>query len=763
MPVSEQEDMMKTSVIGFPRVGTLRELKFASEKYFRHEITAQELTGIAADLRHRHWITQVAAGIDFVPCNDFSFYDIVLDTAVLLGIVPKRYRELNVSKLDTYFAMARGYQGESGDVKALAMKKWFNTNYHYIVPEIEDDTVISLDSEKLIGEYEEARKLGIKTKPVVIGPYTMLKLCRYAGSKNAEDFADDVAEAYRQLIAECDEENVEWLQFDEPSLVRDMNDDDKALFHRVYDRVFADRADCKILLQTYFGDVRDVYEDIINMPFAGIGLDFMEGKQTGRLIDRYGFPGDKVLFAGLVNGKNIWRNHYDKTLKVAGQLRDKKIDVVLSTSCSLLHVPYTLKHETKLSQDYLKFFAFAEEKLTELSELATLAESYNYTELEAYHKNQELFAGTRDCNSYEVRQRLAAVTEADYARLPKRSERQALQKKKFGLPELPTTTIGSFPQTKDVKSQRAQLRKGEISEQEYVDFVKGKIKECVKWQEDIGLDVLVHGEYERNDMVEYFGEALGGFLFTEKAWVQSYGTRCVKPPVIWGDVYRKKPITVDWSVYAQSLTDKIMKGMLTGPVTILNWSFPREDISIKESISQIALAIRDEVLDLEAHGIKMIQIDEAALREKLPLRKSDWYTEYLDFAIPAFRLTHSGVKAETQIHTHMCYSEFADIIPAIDDMDADVITFEASRSDLQILDSLRENNFETEVGPGVYDIHSPRVPSVAEIVKAVNVMLTKIGRDKLWINPDCGLKTRGVPETDASLRNMVEAARQVRK
>lgn len=763
MPVSEQEDMMKTSVIGFPRVGTLRELKFASEKYFRHEITAQELTGIAADLRHRHWMTQVAAGIGFIPCNDFSFYDIVLDTAVLLGIVPKRYRELNVSKLDTYFAMARGYQGESGDVKALAMKKWFNTNYHYIVPEIEDDTVISLDCEKLTGEYEEAKELGIKTKPVVIGPYTMLKLCRYVGSKNAEDFADDVAEAYRQLIAECDEENVEWLQFDEPSLVRDMDDDDKALFHRVYDRVFADRADCKILLQTYFGDVRDVYEDIINMPFAGIGLDFIEGKQTGQLIDGYGFPGDKVLFAGLVNGKNIWRNHYDKTLKVVGQLHDKKIDVVLSTSCSLLHVPYTLKQETKLSQDYLRFFAFAEEKLIELSELAALAESYNYTELEAYHKNQELFAGTRDCNSYEVRQRLAAVTEADYARLPKRSERQALQKKKFGLPELPTTTIGSFPQTKDVKSQRAQLRKGEISEQEYVDFVKGKIKECVKWQEDIGLDVLVHGEYERNDMVEYFGEALGGFLFTEKAWVQSYGTRCVKPPVIWGDVYRKKPITVDWSVYAQSLTDKIMKGMLTGPVTILNWSFPREDISIKESISQIALAIRDEVLDLEAHGIKMIQIDEAALREKLPLRKSDWYTEYLDFAIPAFRLTHSGVKAETQIHTHMCYSEFTDIIPAIDDMDADVITFEASRSDLQILDSLRENNFETEVGPGVYDIHSPRVPSVAEIVKAVNVMLAKIDRDKLWINPDCGLKTRGVPETDASLRNMVEAARQVRK
>lgn len=754
---------MKTSVIGFPRVGTLRELKFASEKYFRHEITAQELTDTAADLRYRHWMTQVTAGIDFIPCNDFSFYDIVLDTAVLLGIVPKRYRELNISKLDIYFAMARGYQGESGDVKALAMKKWFNTNYHYIVPEIEDDTVISLDCEKLTGEYEEARELGIKTKPVVIGPYTMLKLCRYVGSKNAEDFADDVAEAYRQLIAECAYKNVEWLQFDEPSLVRDMDDDDKALFHRVYDRIFADRADCKILLQTYFGDVRDLYGDIINMPFAGIGLDFIEGRQSGQLIDRYGFPGDKVLFAGLVNGKNIWRNHYDNTLKIIGGLRDRGIQVVLSTSCSLLHVPYTLKHEKKLKAEQAKFFAFAEEKLTELSELATLAESHSYTEDGAYQKNHELFAGDRDCNCDDVRQRLAAVTEKYYLRLPKRSERQALQKKEFGLPELPTTTIGSFPQTKDVKLQRAQLRKGEITEQEYVDFVKGKIKECVKWQEDIGLDVLVHGEYERNDMVEYFGESLGGFLFTEKAWVQSYGTRCVKPPVIWGDVYRKKPITVDWSVYAQSLTDKIMKGMLTGPVTILNWSFPREDISIKDSISQIALAIRDEVLDLEAHGIRMIQIDEAALREKLPLRKSDWYTEYLDFAIPAFRLTHSGVKAETQIHTHMCYSEFTDIIPAIDDMDADVITFEASRSDLQILDSLRENNFETEVGPGVYDIHSPRVPSVAEIVKAVNVMLTKISRDKLWINPDCGLKTRGVPETDASLRNMVEAARQVRK
>ena len=470
-----------------------------------------------------------------------------------------------------------------------------------------------------------------------------------------------------------------------------------------------------------------------------------------------------MLFAGLVNGKNIWKNHYEKTLSVLKELKDKEIQTVLSTSCSLLHVPYTLQYEEKLSGEYKAYFAFAQEKLLELKELSELADQTSCQDNPAYQKNRRLFAGDRDCQKQEVTERLSKVTDQDYTRLPKRSERQALQKKVLGLPEFPTTTIGSFPQTKDVKANRSAFRRGEITREEYVAFNQKKIAECVKWQEEIGLDVLVHGEYERNDMVEYFGEALGGFLFTEKAWVQSYGTRCVKPPIIWGDVYREKPITVEWSVYAQSQTEKIMKGMLTGPVTILNWSFPREDISIKESISQIALAIRDEVLDLEKSGIKMIQIDEAALREKLPLRKSDWYTEYLDFAIPAFRLTHSGVKPETQIHTHMCYSEFTDIIPAIDDMDADVITFEASRSDLQILDSLRENHFETEVGPGVYDIHSPRVPSVEEMVRALELMLTKISPEKLWVNPDCGLKTRGVPETDASLRNMVAAAKEIRQ
>ena len=754
---------MQTSVIGFPRIGTLRELKFASEKYFRKEIEAEELQQIAETLRKTHWSIQKEAGIDYISSNDFSFYDMTLDTAVLLNIIPKRYKELELSGLDTYFAMARGYQGASGDVKALAMKKWFNTNYHYIVPEVEDDTVIQLSGNKLVDEYAEAKALGIETKPVVIGAYTMLRLCRFTGKKPALDYVEDIISAYQNLVKKCEENQIVWVQFDEPALVWDMEESDIALFHKIYDGILSCKKHSHILLQTYFGDVRDIYQDLIQMPFDGIGLDFIEGKETLNLVNTYGFPQDKQLFAGLVNGKNIWKKCFDKTLKVLQTLNDKKIKAVLSTSCSLLHVPYTLKHEHKISQEYLAYFAFAEEKLGELKELSILADAADYMKEAAYKENQKLFAEERDCKNADVKKRLSEVKENDYVRLPERSTRQKLQKKVLGLPEFPTTTIGSFPQTKDVKANRQAYRKGEISEQEYIDFNRKKIAECVALQEEIGLDVLVHGEYERNDMVEYFGEALGGFLFTEKAWVQSYGTRCVKPPVIWGDVYRKNPITVAWSVYAQSLTKKPMKGMLTGPVTILNWSFPREDISIRESIAQIALAIRDEVLDLEANGIQVIQIDEAALREKLPLRKSDWYTEYLDFAISAFRLTHSGVKPETQIHTHMCYSEFTDIIAAIDDMDADVITFEASRSDLQILDSLRENHFETEVGPGVYDIHSPRVPSVEEIVNALHIMLTKIEKDKLWVNPDCGLKTRGTKETEASLRNMVEAAKEIRK
>ena len=758
----ELEDNMKTSVIGFPRIGTLRELKFASEKYFKKEITADELLAKGKELRKIHWNTQKEAGIDFISSNDFSFYDILLDTAVLFGIVPKRYKELNLSELDTYFAMARGYQGESGDVKALAMRKWFNTNYHYIVPEVEDDTEIRLSGNKPFEQYNEAKALQVETKSIVIGAYTLLKLCRFTGNKSSDDFVDAFISAYQSYLKKAEEAGISWVQFDEPALVRDTDSEDIALFNKIYSALLSSKNNVKVLAQTYFGDVRDIYSDLIKLPFDGIGLDFVEGKETFALVEKYGFPQDKLLFAGLVNGKNIWRNNYEKTLQSLAKLQEKGINCVLSTSCSLLHVPYTTKHETKLSANYLSYFAFAEEKLYELADLKALAGNADYKNEASYQANAKLFAGERDCYSEEVHKRLSQVTDSDYTRSPERKTRQALQKKEFGLPEFPTTTIGSFPQTREVKANRSAFRKGEITEAEYKEFNKKQIADCVKFQEDIDIDVLVHGEFERNDMVEYFGEALGGFLFTEKAWVQSYGTRCVKPPVIWGDVYRKKAITVEWSVYAQSLTKRIMKGMLTGPVTILNWSFPREDISIKESISQIALAIRDEVLDLEKNGIKIIQIDEAALREKLPLRKSDWQKEYLDFAIPAFRLTHSGVRPETQIHTHMCYSEFTDIIPAIDNMDADVITFEASRSDLQILTSLKEHNFETEVGPGVYDIHSPRVPSVEEIVATLHTMLTKIDRDKLWVNPDCGLKTRGIPETEASLKNMVAAAKIIR-
>ena len=754
---------MKTSVIGFPRVGKLRELKFATEKYFRNEITAQQLEETAEDIRKYQWNLQKESNIDYVPSNDFSFYDLVLDTAVLFNIVPKEYKELNLSDIDTYFAMARGYQGENGDVKALAMKKWFNTNYHYIVPEIEDDTEIKLVGTNPFKYYSEAKKDGIETKPVVVGPFTLLKLARFTGNKSVEEFVDDTIKAYSELLNELSKLGVNWIQFDEPFLVHDITKEDLTLFDKIYNAVLAKKENIKVLLQTYFGDIRDSYENITKLKFDAIGLDFIEGKETLNLIEKYGFPKDKILFAGLVNGKNIWRNNYDKTISTLNLLKNKGIEIVLSTSCSLLHVPFTVENETKLSKAVLKHFAFAVEKLGELADLKVLAEEINFTEDNVFVNNKKLFSEDRNALNPEVAERIKNIKESDFTRLPAFEEREKIQKKEFNLPIFPTTSIGSFPQTADVKANRTAFKKGEITEQEYIEFNKKKIAECVALQEEIGIDVLVHGEYERNDMVEYFGENLDGYIFTEKAWVQSYGTRCVKPPIVWGDISRNKSMTVDWSVYAQSLTNKPMKGMLTGPVTILNWSFPREDISLKECAYQIALAIRDEVLDLEKNGIKIIQIDEAALREKLPLRKADWYSEYLDWAIKTFRLTHSGTKAETQIHTHMCYSEFTDIIKAIDDMDADVITFEASRSDLLLLDSLKENNFKTEVGPGVYDIHSPRVPSVDEILTVLNKMAEKINPEKLWVNPDCGLKTRGVGETKASLINMVKAAKQFRE
>ena len=758
---------MKTAVIGFPRIGKDRELKFASEKYFKGEISEEELKKVASEIRKENLLEQSKQGITYIPVNDFSFYDNVLDTAVLFNVIPKRYKELGLSELDTYFAMARGYQKDKGNVKALAMKKWFNTNYHYIVPEFEDDTKIKLNDETVIERYKEAVSLDIDAKVNLIGPFTFLKLTKFVGSKTIDDVKEKLVLEYVKLLNDIKAAGGKTVSIDEPYLVRDLDSKDKELFNYLYDIILNSNSGVKVVLQTYFGDVRDIYEELIKLPFAGIGIDFVEGKESLNLIKKYGFPTDKILFAGLVNGKNIWRNNYRKTIdtfEIIKKALKSDENIVISTSCSLLHVPYTTESETKLQKDYIEHFAFAKEKLVELKEIAALVKLDDFAQKESkcYKDNQNLHASRINSFDKKVKDRVSKIKKSDYERLPKFEEREKIQKEKLDLPLFPTTTIGSFPQTAAVRKNRRDYKNGVISKEQYIKFNKEKIAKCIALQEEIGLDVLVHGEYERNDMVEYFGEHLSGYVFTEKAWVQSYGTRCVKPPIIWGDVSRKESITVEWSKFAKQCTTKKVKGMLTGPVTILNWSFPREDITIKESVLQIALAIRDEVLDLEANGIDIIQIDEAALREKLPLRKSDWYSEYLDFAIPAFRLVHSGVKPETQIHTHMCYSEFTDIIPAIDAMDADVITFEASRSDLQILDSLKENNFKTEVGPGVYDIHSPRVPSVEEIVNALNLMREKLDDNKLWVNPDCGLKTRGDKETKESLINLVLAAKKVR-
>ena len=755
---------MNTSIIGYPRIGGNRELKFWTESYFKGngDMTADTLLANVKQLRSAQWKKQWTGGVKFIPSNDFSFYDGVLDTAALLGVVPKRYRDLRLGELDTYFAMAKGYQSHFSDVKALSMRKWFNTNYHYIVPEIEDDAALSVVGSKPFDEFAEADEHGITTKPVIIGAFTFLKLAKFTGKKRAADYAEQIAEAYGEILGKLAGLGAEWVQFDEPILVIDLTEDDIALFKKIYASILGKKGSLKVLVQTYFGDIRDCYKQVVEMPFDGIGLDFVEGKKTVELVNWHGFPDDKTLFAGVVNGKNIWRNNYAETLKILSDVKTKAKNVVISTSCSLLHVPYTVSVETALSESASKRFAFAEEKLNELAEIARLADDGNYLNDPAYISNAALHADSGEHSDADVQRRVSALTANDYTRPPKRSVRAEAQKAKLQLPLLPTTTIGSFPQTAKVRQNRANLKSGKITIDEYKANLRGFFADCVKLQEEIGLDVLVHGEFERNDMVEFFGENLSGFLFTKLAWVQSYGTRCVKPPIVFSDVKRAAPITVEVSKYAQSLTRKPVKGMLTGPITILNWSFPREDISGRETATQIALAIRDEVLDLEAAGIRVIQIDEAALREKLPLRKSDWHGDYLNWAIPAFRLTHSGVKPETQIHTHMCYSEFQDIIKEIDEMDADVISFEASRSSLAILGAIEASGFETAVGPGVYDIHSPRVPSEQEITEALNVILKSVKPEKLWVNPDCGLKTRGNEETIPSLKNLVAAAKAVR-
>ena len=746
---------MTATIVGFPRIGENRELKFITEKYFKHEATEEELKERAKDLRQHDRKLLLDSGLTNFTSNHFSFYDQMLDAAFLFNVIPENIAELDLSDLDKYFALARGYQGKKGDVKAWPMKKWFNTNYHYIVPQFTADTDVKLAGTKIFDEFVEAKEDGTITRPVLVGPFTLLQLSEFHGCVK-EDFVGAFIEAYANIFKRLEDLGANWIQLDEPSLVKDLDEKELALFKALYEPLLLQKGKLKVLAQTYFGDVRDAYDVLLKLPFDGIGLDFVEGRKTSELVER-GFDDGKVLFAGVVNGKNIWRNNYQKTLDLLKKLNVKNL--VLTTSCSLLHVPYTVASE-ELEEDVTKHFAFAEEKVKELVELDALLKNQSP---EFLRKNAELFEKPRVLENAELHQKIADLKPEAFVRQPEFAVREKIQNQEFNLPLLPTTTIGSFPQTREVKQKRAAFRKHEISQEEYDEFIAERIDSWIGFQEEIGLDVLVHGEFERNDMVEYFGQHLEGYVFTKKAWVQSYGTRCVKPPIIWGDVSRKDPITVRWSVYAQKQTKKIVKGMLTGPVTILNWSFPREDISIKESTLQLALAIREEVLDLEKNGIRIIQIDEAALREKLPLRRSDWQSEYLDWAIPAFRLVHSGVKPETQIHTHMCYSEFNDIISAIDDMDADVISFEASRSNLEILDELKEKNFKTEVGPGVYDIHSPRIPTVEEIEQALHRILAKVKKEKVWVNPDCGLKTRGEKETKASLKNLTQAAQNIRE
>ena len=758
-----------TSVSGFPRIGQNRELKKIIEAYWKGAASLDEVRGTAKELRAKHWKLQAQAGVDLIPSNDFSYYDQMLDTAILLNVIPQRYKRLAFTNPEeTLFAMGRGYQGDKGDVTALPMKKWFTTNYHYLVPEVESAAEIKLNSTKPFDEFNEAKALGIDTKPVFIGPYTFLKLARTPEATELEldkGLVNAVAAVYVEVLAKFNELGAAWVQLDEPYLVLDKEPGDVELFKTLYTKILSAKGNVKVLLNTYFGHIADVYETVNLLGFDGIGLDLNEGREENlEAVAKYGVASNTTIFAGVINGRNIWRNNYATSLGLADALKQVTANVAVSAASSLLHVPFSTEGETGIPAEDLKHFAFAVQKLDELKEVAALADA---TEDEkkvsaALAANQALFDGTRVAADPAVAERIGKLSDADYVRQPAREERQALQREALGLPLLPTTTIGSFPQTKEIRAERAKLRKGEVTKEAYDEFIKAQIDAVIKKQEEIGLDVLVHGEFERNDMVEYFGQNLNGFLFTKNAWVQSYGTRCVKPPIVWGDVSRANPITVEWSAYAQSKTDHVMKGMLTGPVTILNWSWPREDITHEQQTQQLALAIRDEVLDLEAAGIKVIQIDEAALREKLPLRKTDWHAKYLDWAIPAFRLVHSAVKPTTQIHTHMCYSEFNDIIRDIDAMDADVISFEASRGDLVVLDAIHDAHFETEAGPGVYDIHSPRIPGGQEIEDRIYEILKKMDIEKVWINPDCGLKTRGNAETWPSLEHMVAAAKAVR-
>ncbi|MCE7044180.1 5-methyltetrahydropteroyltriglutamate--homocysteine S-methyltransferase [Dyadobacter sp. CY312] len=762
--------------LGYPRVGSQRELKKASEQFWAGKINRDALQKVARQIRHENWITQQSAGIQMIPSNDFSLYDQVLDTSLMVGAIPERYNQLvdgkSNNELDLYFAMARGVQKNGVDIKAMEMTKWFDTNYHYIVPEFVKNQKFNRYSDKAIVEFEDAKQKGILTKPVFLGPVTYLLL----GKEKEAGFdrinlLDALLPVYIEIIKELVSRGAEWVQLDEPCLVLDLTNAEKLALQSAYAQIREAVPNVKILLATYFGALNDNADLAVQLPVNSLHIDLTRGAENlPDLITNQNFvASSKYLSLGVVDGRNIWKNDFRNSLDYLNTaitaLGAER--VWIAPSSSLLHSPYDLdleKNEDILTPEMKNWMAFARQKLSEVAVLAAMAGT-DYEKEDAFIANQAAIESRRSSaliHKPEVKTRVEAIKLKDFERENEFSVRQAIQLEKLKLPLFPSTTIGSFPQTDEVRQLRAQLKKGTLSQQDYESQIEEEIVKSLRWQEELGIDVLVHGEFERNDMVEYFGESLSGFVFSQNGWVQSYGSRCVKPPIIYGDVERPAPMTVRWSAFAQANSGKLVKGMLTGPVTILQWSFVRDDQPRKDTTFQIGLAIRDEVIDLEKAGIKVIQIDEPAIREGLPLRKSEWKA-YLKWAVDAFRLSAAGVADQTQIHTHMCYSEFNDIIDSIAAMDADVITIETSRSQMELLDAFANFNYPNEIGPGVYDIHSPRVPTIEEITLLLEKALNVIPARNLWVNPDCGLKTRKWPETEAALRNMISAANLLRE
>lgn len=756
--------MVTTHNLGFPRIGAKRELKFALENYWTGKSSQDELMSLGAQLRQRHWEQQ--SGFDLIPVGDFSFYDQVLDMSFMLGNIPDRVRGLEGNGLDNYFRVARGRSVDDSAcscVHAGEMTKWFDTNYHYIVPEFSAETEFLLDASRLIDQLAEARQFGVQAKPVIIGPVTYLWLGKAKDDSDKLALLPRLLPIYVTLLDQLAEQGVEWVQIDEPVLVTELTVEWQQAFVTAYDTLKSGKV--KLLLATYFGQLRDNLALVCKLPVQGLHIDAINARTEIEQVIQY-LPVDKVLSLGVINGRNIWKTDLHATLEWLEPVhRVLQNRLWIAPSCSLLHVPVDLDGEQKLDAEIRSWLAFALQKLVELQVLAKALNHGRVPVQEALIANNASIEKRRTSarvHNPAVKAAVAKINAALGKRVGTYEQRAAKQTTLLKLPIYPTTTIGSFPQTTEIRQARSQFRLGELDDAGYNTVMQAEIARCVREQEALGLDVFVHGEAERNDMVEYFGEQLDGYAFSQFGWVQSYGSRCVKPPILFGDISRPKAMTVEWTQYAQSLTNKPMKGMLTGPVTILNWSFVRDDQPRSVSCYQLALAIREEVLDLEKAGICVIQIDEAALREGLPLRRSQW-NEYLHWAVESFRITANGVQDETQIHTHMCYSEFNDIIASIADMDADVITIETSRSDMELLDAFDNFNYPNEIGPGVYDIHSPNIPSQENIVQLMRKAAQRIPAERLWVNPDCGLKTRNWGEVIPALKNMVEAAKILRE